>query len=310
MTTPAVAVEGLLKRYGATVAVDGVSFDVAAGEIFGVVGPNGAGKTTMIECLETLRSPDAGTVHVLGLDVRHDVREIRLRTGVQLQAGALQERLKVWEALDLFASFYPDSVDWRPLLDELGLTACRDSAIGRLSVGQRQRVAVAIALVNAPAIVFLDELTTALDPRGRHAVWELVRRVRDRGTTVVLTTHFMEEAERLCDRVAIMSRGRLVALDTPARLIRAAGERSLSFTTDEDVDAGRLQALTGVTRVARSGTRVEIAGEGRSFAYDVLTSLGAMGVRYRDLVTAQATLEDAFFALTGDRLPRDAGEGE
>jgi ABC-2 type transport system ATP-binding protein len=286
-----------------------VSFEVAAGEIFGLLGPNGAGKTTVVECVETLRAPDAGTIHVLGLDARRDVRAIRLRTGVQLQEGTLQERLKVWEALDLFGALYPERVAWRPLLEELGLAECAHTMIGKLSGGQRQRVAVALALVNAPSVVFLDELTTALDPHGRRAIWDLVLRVRARGTTVVLTTHFMEEAERLCDRVAIMSRGRIIALDAPARLIGTIGARSVSFAATDGFDERRLGAVPGVTRVVRRGGRIEVYGDGDDLAADVVTALDALGVRCHGLETAQATLEDLFLAITGDHVDADKEEG-
>jgi ABC-2 type transport system ATP-binding protein len=212
-----IEVTELRKRYGATVAVDGISLTAQAGEILGIVGPNGAGKTTTVECLEGLRRPDAGTVRVLGLDPRRQGAELHQRIGVQLQQAALPDRLKVWEALDLYAAFYRNPADWRRLLEEWGLAAKRDAAFADLSGGQRQRLFIALALVGRPEVVFLDELTTGLDPQARRATWELVRQVRAKGATVVLVTHFMEEAELLCDRVAIVDRGRVVALDTPAR---------------------------------------------------------------------------------------------
>jgi len=253
VTPHAVRVAGLEKRYGALRALDDVSFEIARGEIFGIIGPNGAGKTTLVECLETLRQPDGGVVRVLGLNPQTHARAIRARIGVQLQSTALQERLQLWEALDLFGSFYPDPADWRSLLCDVGLAERARVAVGDLSGGERQRAFVALALINRPELVFLDELTTALDPGGRRAIWDLVRRVRDGGATVVLTTHFMEEAERLCDRVAIMHHGRVIALDSPAALIGTLGaERRVAFSTGMHTERATLEDvfldLTGEAR--------------------------------------------------------------
>jgi len=214
-----VHVEGLRKTYGATVAVEDVSFEVYAGEIFGMVGPNGAGKTTTIECLEGLRKPDGGTIRVLDVDPQRESHILRERTGIQLQQSNLPDRMKIWEALDLYASFYPKAADWEKLLAQLGLEEKRNAPFAKLSGGQKQRLFIAQALLPDPQLVFLDELTTGLDPQARHAIWDLVRDVRAQGKTVFLTTHFMEEAERLCDRVAVLDHGRIVALDTPAALI-------------------------------------------------------------------------------------------
>ena len=185
------------------------------GEIFGIVGPNGAGKTTTIECLEGLRKPDSGTIRVLGKDPQQDRQYIKLHTGMQLQQSNLPERMKVWEALDLYSSFYPKPVNWNNLLKILGLEEKRNTPFAKLSGGQKQRLFIAMALLPDPEIIFLDELTTGLDPQARHAIWDLVRQVRENGKTILLTTHFMEEAERLCDRVAIFDHGKIVALDTP-----------------------------------------------------------------------------------------------
>ncbi|MBK9096295.1 MAG: ABC transporter ATP-binding protein [Anaerolineae bacterium] len=234
-----VHVEGLRKLYGATVAVDDVSFEVRAGEIFGMVGPNGAGKTTTIECLEGLRKPDHGTIRVLGLDPQREGQTLCLRTGMQLQQSNLPDRMKVWEALDLYSSFYPKAADWKELLAQLGLEEKRNAFFAKLSGGQKQRLFIALALLPDPQLVFLDELTTGLDPQARHTIWDLVRDVRAQGKTVLLTTHFMEEAERLCDRVAILDHGRIVALDTPAALIRNLGvEERVVFNLDGTLPAG------------------------------------------------------------------------
>jgi ABC-2 type transport system ATP-binding protein len=226
-TSPAIAVNSLRKSYGDTVAVDNVSFEVQIGEIFCIVGPNGAGKTTTIECLEGHRRPESGTVRVLGLDPGLENNGLRRRVGVQLQEANLPDRLRVWEALDLFASFYQHPVDWEKLLYSLDLQDKRKTYFTRLSGGQKQRLFVALALINDPEIVYLDELTTGLDPHARRSIWKLIEEIRDRGRTVVLTTHFMDEAEQLADRVAVMHRGKIVALDKPSHLVADAQARNL-----------------------------------------------------------------------------------
>jgi ABC-2 type transport system ATP-binding protein len=280
-----------------------VCFEVRTGEIFGMLGPNGAGKTTVIECLETLRCPDRGTVQVLGLDPQRDAVALRPRIGAQLQTAAVQDRLKLWEALDLFSSFYRNPVDWRALLLRLGLEDSAGVPFAKLSGGQKQRAFIALALVNDPEILFLDELTTSLDPQARHAIWDLVRDVRARGTTVFLTTHFMEEAERLCDRVAIMNRGRIIALDSPANLIRASGTKNrIVFRTNETFELKVLTCITGVERVERIGEQIVVHGCGDQLVGDIVGRLAAVGVRCLDVRTEQATLEDVFLDLTGDQL--------
>ncbi len=218
-----IQVEHLRKAYGPVVAVDDISFEVNAGEIFGMVGPNGAGKTSTVECIEGLRPQSGGTIRVLGYDPQVNRYALREHIGVQLQEAALQDRLRVWEALDLYASFYPRSVDQSALLEQVGLSEKRDSRFARLSGGQKQRLFIALALLHDPEVVFLDELTTGLDPQARRVMWEMVREMRTRGKTVFLITHSMEEAERLCDRIAIVDHGRLVALDTPEHLISNLG---------------------------------------------------------------------------------------
>jgi ABC-2 type transport system ATP-binding protein len=300
---PIVQVEHLRKVYASTVAVDDVSFEVYQGEIFGMVGPNGAGKTTTVECIEGLRQPDGGHIRVLGLDPHHDGYALRARIGIQLQESVLQDRMKVWEALDLFASFYPRSVDWEPLLEQLGLAEKRNTPFAKLSGGQKQRLFIALALVHDPEIVFLDELTTGLDPQARRAMWDLVRQIRGRGKTVFLTTHFMEEAERLCDRVAIMDRGRIIALDTPENLIRMLGvENRVVFTVDEAFELERLSKLSDVTRVETIGERVIVYGRGDGLVGEVVNALTTSGTRFRDLRTEQPNLEDVFLALTGREM--------
>jgi ABC-2 type transport system ATP-binding protein len=299
----AIEVSDLRKFYGSVRAVDGITFHVLEGEIFGMVGPNGAGKTTAIECIEGLRRPDGGGATVLGMDPQRDGYELRERIGVQLQEASLPNRIKVWEALDLFAAFYRRSVDWPPLLEQLGLAEKRNGSFAKLSGGQKQRLFIALALLNDPDLVFLDELTTGLDPQARRAMWDLVRSIRERGKTVFLTTHFMEEAERLCDRVAIMDQGRIVALDTPENLIHSLGvENRVVFSVNGHFDEESLGAVPSVTRVEQDGERVVVYGQGERFVGRVVNGLESAGIRFRNLRTEQPTLEDVFLALTGRRM--------
>src|ERR1700732_5242606 len=245
---PVIQVSGIRKTYGATVAVDEVSFEVNDGEIFGLIGPNGAGKTTTMECIEGLRTPDRGAISVLGLDPFSDVYQLQERIGVQLQQAQLQKRIKVWEAVDLWASLYQKKpADAERLLDQLGLTDKRNAWFMNLSGGQKQRLFIALALINDPEVVFLDELTTGLDPQARHAIWDLVRGIRERGKTVFLTTHLMEEAERLCDRVAIMEHGRIIDIDPPTPLVaRHCPERTVILATEDPAAGDRFQTIPGV----------------------------------------------------------------
>jgi ABC-2 type transport system ATP-binding protein len=300
-----VHVERLRKVYGATVAVDDISFEVREGEIFGIVGPNGAGKTTTIECIEGMRAPDGGAVRVLELDPRRERRALRACAGMQLQQSNLPDRMRVWEALDLYSAFYPKTMDWKSLLVQLGLHEKRNASFSKLSGGQKQRLFIALALLPDPRLVFLDELTTGLDPQARHAIWDLVRDVRSKGKTVLLTTHFMEEAERLCDRLAIMDHGRIVALDTPAALIRSLGaEERVVFCVDGALPAAFAQGLGTEARIEVQGERVVVHGKSRStqLVVEVVNQLAASGVRFRDLRTEQPSLEDVFLKLTGREM--------
>ncbi len=296
-----IEVQNLRKVYGDTVAVDDISFEVQEGEIFGLLGPNGAGKTTTVECLQALRHPDSGRLRVLGLDPRTQEVALRRRIGSQLQESALPDRLKVWEALDLFASVTPDALDWHVLLDQWGLAEKKKTSFGNLSGGQRQRLFIALALVNNPSVIFLDEMTTGLDPAARRVAWDLIRSVRDRGTTVVLVTHFMEEAEKLCDRLAIVDRGRVVALDSPQALIADhAGSVCVLFSTGR-TDLDWLPGVAGVTGIERFGDRVEVEGTGPLLAL-VAASLVEHGIVPHDLRLQQPTLEDVFLNLTGHEV--------
>jgi ABC-2 type transport system ATP-binding protein len=299
----AIVVDTLRKHYDDVRAVDGVSFEVGRGEIFGLVGPNGAGKTTTIECLEGLRRPTEGRVSVLDLDPERQGNELRERIGVQLQQSSLPDRLRVAEAMDLFSAFYRKTLDWRPLLRELGLEEKARAAFAKLSGGQKQRLFIALALLNDPDIIFLDELTTGLDPQARRAMWDLVKSIRDRGKTVFLTTHYMEEAEQLCDRVAVMDHGRIVALDTPGRLIDSLrAENSVVFVTDAPLDLALLKAIPGASRVEQSGGRVIVFGRDDQLVVRVVMALSAAKIRFRDLRTEQPSLEDVFLALTGKAM--------
>lgn len=295
---PVIDVQNLHKSYGGTIAVDDISFSVQAGEIFGVVGPNGAGKTTTVESIIGLRRPDGGTVRVLGMDPQQKDQALRRRIGVQLQQAALPDRIKVWEALDLFSTFYPNPVSGERLLDEWGLSDKRNTSFANLSGGQQQRLFIALALLNDPEVVFLDELTTGLDPQARRATWEQIRAIRQRGKTVVLVTHFMDEAEALADRVAIIDNGRIVALDTPQALIDdLQTAKRVRFTNPNGFDPHVLQQIEGVTAVSQQGNQVTVQGRGSLLAH-VATALAAHDIAPADLHAETADLEDVFIAHT------------
>lgn len=298
-----IEVDNLYKQYGSIVAVDHISFAVKKGEIFGMVGPNGAGKTTTIECIEGLRNPDDGDVRVFGMDPVDDRIQIAGRVGVQLQESGLPERLRVGEALALFASFYDETRDIQELLDLMGLTEKKNDFFGKLSGGQKQRTFIALALINKPSVVFFDELTTGLDPQARRRMWELVRQIRDQGTTVFLTTHYMEEAERLCDRVLIIDKGKIVALDTPEGLIRSLGvEKRLVFTLADSSKLPPLEDIPLVNRVDQTGDRIVVYGHGDRFASTVVRALEDASLDFLDLRTEQPNLEDVFLNLTGREM--------
>jgi ABC-2 type transport system ATP-binding protein len=308
----AIRVDGLRKRYGELLAVDGVSFRVAEGEIFGLLGPNGSGKTTTVECLQGLRRADAGRLDVFGRDPRTDPRGVRRLIGSQLQESALPDRIKVWEALRLFSVIDGNGRGWERLLREWGLEERRNAAFGDLSGGQRQRLFVALALVAEPRLVVLDEMTTGLDPAARRVAWDLVAAIRDRGATVLLVTHFMDEAEQLCDRLAVMRDGRVVASGTPSELIAATARWStVRFTAADLSDLGFLDALAGVHGATREGGgRVAVRGEGPVLAR-VAHALVERGIEPVDLRGQLPTLEDAYLALVGDAgAEADAGDGD
>jgi ABC-2 type transport system ATP-binding protein len=300
---PVIRVSGVHKTYGSTVAVADVSFDVHHGEIFGLIGPNGAGKTTTMECIEGLRTPDRGSISVLGLDPFRQVYKLQDRIGVQLQQAQLQKRIKVWEAVDLWASLYrKKAVDGQRLLAQLGLTDKRDAWFMNLSGGQKQRLFIALALINDPEVIFLDELTTGLDPQSRRAIWELVRGIRERGKTVFLTTHLMEEAERLCDRVAIIEHGRIIDIDTPERLVaRHCPERTVVLATDDPRVEERFRTIPGVQSVVRADLRFTIRGSD-DLVTEVIHCLSENRIRVTDFRTILPNLEDVFLKLTGHSI--------
>jgi ABC-2 type transport system ATP-binding protein len=295
---PVIEVQALHKVYGSTVAVEEISFQVESGEIFGLLGPNGAGKTTTVECLQGLRHADGGHVRVLGLDPWSQAASLRRRIGSQLQESALPDRIKVWEALDLFATTTTSRTARERLLEEWGLADKRNASFANLSGGQRQRLFVALALVNQPEVVFLDEMTTGLDPAARRTAWELIEQIRKQGTTVVLVTHFMDEAERLCNRIAVIKHGRMVALDEPGRLVARHVEAMLVSFSWEGATSPWLEAVPHVRSVRHDGNQVEVEGEGPVFQY-VAAALLQRGIEPGDLRVRRPTLEDVFLQLVG-----------
>jgi len=303
---PAVEVAHLRKVYGRTVAVDDVSLSVRDGEIFGILGPNGAGKTTTVECVLGLRRPDEGTIRVLGFDPGRQATELHQLVGAQLQSKALPAKLRVGEILAMYRSFYRQPADIAGLADSLGLAAKRDVYYRSLSGGQKQRLSIALALIGSPRVAVLDEMTTGLDPQARRDTWELIESVRERHVTILLVTHFMEEAERLCDRVALIDRGRVVAIDTPAGLAeKTKGAKLVRFTPSAPFDDRLLLDLREVRNLERAGRRVVVTGSG-DLVNAIILTLAAAGVAAHDVEMGTSSLEDAFVALTG-RHPREAG---
>ena len=297
---PVIEVDHLVKTYDSTNVVDGVSFNVEAGEIFGIVGPNGAGKTTTVESVVGLRRPDGGSIRVLGLDPIRDRYELTQRVGAQLQESRLQDKIRVGEALELYASFYRDPVDWRELIERLGLDGKAHAKYSDLSGGPKQRLSVALALVGSPEIAVLDELTTGLDPQARRSTWDTIEQIRDDGVTVVLVTHFMEEAERLCDRVMVIDGGRVTAIDSPAGLVRQIGpEQRLRFRPSAPIEDRLLLDLPEVVALHHDGPQIVITGTG-DVVLAVTSLLAQQRVIAEDLRVEQTSLEDAYLALTAD----------
>jgi ABC-2 type transport system ATP-binding protein len=303
-TEPVIRVQGLIKRYGDIRAVDGIDFEVAAGEVFGLLGPNGAGKTTTVEILEGLRSPDGGQATVLGVDVAKAADSLKPRIGVSLQTAALYPKLTVVEVIDLFRSFYAHSRPTEELISALELGERRNAQTKELSGGQRQRLAVALALVNEPELIFLDEPTTGLDPAARRSLWDLIRELKSAGRTILLTTHYMEEAEVLCDRLAIMDHGHILEMGTVDELIsKRFKERAVQFRHAEGLSETELATLPAVSSVKHDGDQVLL------YTRDVAATIGALleltearDIEPADLGVRRATLEDVFLDLTGRAL--------
>ncbi len=297
------SVTRLNKRFGGNQVLKDVSFEIKGPEMIGLIGPNGAGKTTTMECVEGLRKWDEGSVSVLGLDPRKDARALQARIGVQHQEAHLQKRIKVWEAVDLWSTLYKDVVDTDALLEQLGLTPKRNAWFMTLSGGQKQRLFVALALIHDPEVVFLDELTTGLDPQARRTIWDLINGIRDRGKTVFLTTHLMEEAERLCDRMAIIEHGTLIEMGTPAELVRRhCPQLGVVFSSDSDGVQERLERISGLDGVTRNGETYTLQGTGDGFVTDVIHAIATEGVHVTGFRTELPNLEDVFLKLTGHRI--------
>ena len=307
MTTPAIRATDVTKRYGDLTAVNGISLEVHPGEIFGIIGPNGAGKTTFMECLEGLRRPTSVKIDVLGEDPSRPSTRWRERIGVQLQTAALPPKITVNEAMALFASMYSDPADPTQLLNELGIAAKGRSYVDKLSGGQRQRVFIALALLGKPDVVFLDELTTALDPQARLAMWDVVRSIRQGGATVVMTTHYMEEAEALCDRVAVIDAGRLIALDTVPGLIASVTKGTkVQLRTSRQLGSGVLDEIDGISDVTIAGTSVSMLWSGTGIPQAAIAAIEAAGLTVANIRTSSPGLEDVFLALTGRDMRQEA----
>src|SRR5262245_61549394 len=303
VSDPVIHVRAIRKTYGHTVAVDEVSFDVHEGEIFGLIGPNGAGKTTTMECVEGLRRPDRGTIAVLSMDPMRDSRALQNRVGVQLQQAQLQKRMKVWEAVDLWASLYPRTVNGGALLERLGLSEKRNAWFMTLSGGQKQRLFIALALIHDPEVVLLDELTTGLDPQARRTIWDMVRGIRERGKTVLLTTHLMEEAERLCDRVAIIERGRVIDVGTPEGLVRRhCPEQTVVLSTSDPVARSHFAAVPGLESVEQQDSRYTLRGRSEDLVTDIIDCISEHRMRVTEFRTGVSNLEDVFLKLTGHSI--------
>jgi ABC-2 type transport system ATP-binding protein len=298
-TAEVVTVHHLVKRYGNVLVVNDVSFSICEGEIFGIIGPNGAGKTTSVECISGLRAPDGGSISVYGLSPRDDRNKVREVVGVQLQESALPPRLKAGEAVRLFTSFYANPLDPDELLESLGIKQFENSVFKSLSGGQKQRLSIALALVGNPKLAILDELTTGLDPEARRETWSLIERMRDRGVTVILVTHFMDEAEKLCDRLALITHGTVRALDTPEAIAAQAGGSRVRFIPSQPVDELTLRAIPGVNAIERKQRYVTVTGTS-DLAPAVINTLAALGVQVSDVEAHAGNLEDAFLKLTKD----------
>ena len=299
MNENVVTVQDLVKHYGNVKAVDGISFSVRRGEIFGIVGPNGAGKTTTIDCIAGMRRADSGSLDVLGINPVKDSMVLKRRIGIQQQESEIQDRLRLSEAMELFSSFYENTLDWETLLEQLSLSDKKDSFYSALSGGQKKRFFVAMALIGDPEIVFLDEITSGLDPQARRSVWKLIRSLRDQGRTVVLSTHYMDEAQRLCDRVAIIDHGKLAALDSPADLVSAyGGYTRVHFNVSEGFDGESISLLEGVESVINDEDTCTLGVSGQHAIVEIVKKLDSMKQSFDSFRIEAPTLEDVFLNIT------------
>jgi ABC-2 type transport system ATP-binding protein len=299
-----VEVKSLTKTYGDVIAVNDVSFEIEEGEIFGLLGPNGAGKTTTVELIEGLRKSDSGFIKVCGIDVSDGIDKAKELIGVQLQTTTLYDKIRIGEAIDLFGGYYQKSLPATQILDELSLSDKEGSFVDVLSGGQRQRLALALALVNDPEILFLDEPTTGLDPQARRNVWDIVERLRERGKTIILTTHYMEEAERLCDRIGIMDQGKIIALDAPRDLIAKQNlESAIELITPNGVSKEFLYKLPNISNITQDGDRFILHTKEASTILTELIRLQEGNILNLETISVRkATLEDVFLELTGKKL--------
>lgn len=304
MAEAAIRVQQLVKRYGALTAVDDISFEVQSGEVFGLLGPNGAGKTTTVECIEGLRVPDGGEILVLGLDARRELKPIKERIGIQLQTTGLYPKLSVREVIELFGSFYSRRLSTDSLIEMTGLQERESARTKDLSGGQKQRLSVALALVNDPDLIFLDEPTTGLDPQARRNLWDVIDALQSKGKTILLTTHYMEEAEQLCNHIAVMDHGKIIAMDTPAALVRENfSEQAIEFESPQPPPVETLEAIAGVTRAQIQEKQITVFSTDVPASMAGLLALSQQGVLHFDnLVVRRATLEDVFLKLTGRRI--------
>lgn len=300
-STVIIEVEDLVVEYKGVQVVDHVSFSVEEGEIFGMIGPNGAGKTTTIECIEGIRENYSGSIRVLGLNPKVDRKKLYNLIGVQLQETSYQDKIKVWEICKMFSSFYANPLPYESLLNDFGLYDKVNSYVSKLSGGQRQKLAIILALIANPKIIFLDELSTGLDPQARRSMWELIKGLQKDGKTIYMTTHFMDEAEYLCNRIAIMDKGKVVAVDTVENLIKRFGlEETVVFKADE-LNLDEIERIAGVTSLERRGSEVCVKGREINFVNNILNYLGNNQIRYRDLKVIQPSLEDVFLKITAEK---------
>lgn len=294
-----IEVKDLVVEYKGVQAVDHVSFSVEEGEIFGMIGPNGAGKTTTIECIEGLRENYSGSIHVLGYDPKTERKKLYDLVGVQLQETSYQDRIKVWEICRMFSSFYANPLPYEKLLNDFGIYDKVNSYVSKLSGGQRQKLAIILALISNPQIIFLDELSTGLDPQARRSMWDLIKGLQKDGKTIYMTTHFMDEAEYLCDRISIMNKGKVVAIDTAENLIKMFGLEEMVVFKSDDLNLEELEKIEGVTLVERRGSEVYARGRGTNLIHNVVNHLSNRQIAYSSLKVVQPTLEDVFLKITG-----------